>query len=164
MESHAYEKWQGDGTSTADISAVQLHSTACQHIDARGHRCRMLTDGSEFCLHHARQSRKLKPDALDAELLTSVDDFSSPASLNRFIGNVVRQFALRRINQRDAATFGYLGQLALTSIAARQREEALAAQAAKRASTKEDKEDEIRVIWDMPAPINEPKTPAEAVR
>jgi len=108
----------------------------------------MLTDGSEFCIHHVRRVRKAADEALTAELFASTDDFSTAASVNRFIGNVIKQFALKRIHQRDAATFGYLGQLLLNGIVARQREEVRAAEAAKSASAKED----VTIIWDMPAP------------
>ncbi len=81
---------------------------------------------SSLCAHHARQARlRGQPDdeALAAELLTSIEDFSSASDVNLFLGNVVRQFARKRIDRLDAVALTYMSQMLLNSLSAIEREQ-----------------------------------------
>jgi hypothetical protein len=99
----------------------------CSHISPAGRRCRLLPakNHPSLCAHHARKSRRRHQpadEALAAELLHSIDDFTSAASVNLFIGNIVKQLARKRIERRDAIAFAYLSQLLLNSLAAMDKE------------------------------------------
>jgi hypothetical protein len=122
MESNPYEKTSGGGGSSTVTSTSESAAAAdaaphglsdsgeaelCRHSDARGHRCRMLVtnDDDGLCAHHAR--RKLRASRIDEaaeELLASGTDFGDAAAVNRFLGALVRQVALKRIPRRDAVT------------------------------------------------------------
>ena len=89
-------------------------------------------DGSGLCPHHARQqftpstdldgTASISEDTAD-ELLANIKDFKSPAAVNRFLGNVVKQVVRRRVSRRDAITLAYLSQLILNSQSAMTREQ-----------------------------------------
>jgi hypothetical protein len=101
-------------------------SPHCSHINSRGQRCRMLpAHGSAFCAFHFRQAQAVQPDpeVLAADLLRDIEDFSTAASINAFLGNLVRQLARKRITRRDAIAFGYLSQLLLNSLPALDRQD-----------------------------------------
>jgi hypothetical protein len=99
--------------------------------------------GSDYCLHHSRHHVPVRAnsDAVAEDLLASVEDFSTTASVNRFLANVVRQFAQKRIERPDAIALAYMGQLLLNSVAAMNREN-LQAQ----------KEGPTQIIIDIPRP------------
>lgn len=175
MESHSCEKTTGDGipssitlnavpASNPDSAATEVQSDAveaalCRHIDAQGRRCRMLviTPGSKLCVHHAQRRLRARQDGESAatELLACGTDFGDAASVNRFLGALVRQVTLKRIPRRDAVTLAYICQLLLNSLGAINREEALrleesriqAMNAAKRPPA---------ILWDIPGPAHEP--------
>jgi hypothetical protein len=99
----------------------------CRHINARGHRCRSLiaADHDSLCAHHLTQSLAQSPqtdEALAAELLTGVQDFSTAASVNRYLGNLLKQIAHKRIHRRDAIAQAYVCQLLLNSLPALDRQ------------------------------------------
>ena len=112
-----------------------LHPS-CQHINARGHRCRMLaapprkSSADEpqplLCPYHSarRTARAALPDpeALARELLRGVHQFSDAASVNRFLGNLLRQVARRRIPRRDALALAYISQLLINTLSPLQKE------------------------------------------
>jgi hypothetical protein len=136
----------------------------CQHINARGHRCRILpTDDSGHCAYHARHcsghthagevlaGEAPGDKAISAELLDSIDDFTSAASVNLFLGNLVKQVVRKRISRRDAVALAYLCQLLLNSLSAMNRETSLP-----------DEKSRPLVIWDIPAPKTESANPAES--
>ncbi len=127
MESHRYKKPKGEGVLPPPI-APQPASQSCQHINARGHRCRLLpAENSTLCAHHARRSSSQPSDeAIAAELLTSIDDFTSTASVNLFLGNLLKQLARKRIRRCDAVALAYICQLLLNSLAAMNREQSRA--------------------------------------
>lgn len=78
-----------------------------------------------LCAHHARQEhrrRRTDGETQADELLASIPDFTTAASINLFLGNLVRQFARKRIARRDAIAMAYLGQLLLNSLSALNRE------------------------------------------
>ena len=79
----------------------------CQHISPKGQRCHMLIDDnhrtangakrSTLCAYHANRlnasAPPVEPEVLAADLLGDIDDFSSAASVNLFLGNLVKQLA-----------------------------------------------------------------------
>jgi hypothetical protein len=115
MESKHYENTGGEGVQpvpTAPAAAEPSMSQSCQHVTSRGHHCHMLSlDDSGLCPHHARQQFGLSPDddgtaAISEEtadeLLGNIKDFKSPAAVNQFLGNVVKQVVRNRVTRRDA--------------------------------------------------------------
>ena len=124
----------------------------CQHINARGHRCRMAVDPfavtravdrfavtheidshlestngesrPALCAYHFRESSRREPDdeTLAAELLGEIDEFSTADSVNCFLGNLVKQLARKRIARRDAIALAYISQLLLNTLPAMKRE------------------------------------------
>jgi hypothetical protein len=127
MESHRYKKPRGEGVLPPP-TAPDPASQSCQHINARGHRCRLLSAGdSTLCAHHARRSSSQPSDeAVAAELLAGIDDFTSAASVNLFLGNLLKLLARKRIRRRDAVALAYICQLLLNSLAAMNREQSRA--------------------------------------
>ena len=128
MESDRYKKPKGEGLLPPPI-APQPASQTCQHINARGHRCRLLpAHNSTLCAHHARRHAASQPsdEAIAAELVASIDDFTSAASVNLFLGNLLKQLARKRIRCRDAVALAYICQLLLNSLAAMNREQSQA--------------------------------------
>jgi hypothetical protein len=139
-ESHSCTKSRGEGVepsknpSQSAIGAPTSQPTdapsdpvLCSHVSPAGRRCRMLPakNHPSLCAHHARKSRRRhQPDdeALAAELLDSIDDFTSASSVNLFLGNLVKQLARKRIRRRDAIALAYLSQLLLNSLAAMDKE------------------------------------------
>ena len=115
------------GAPTSQSTDAPSDPVLCSHVSPAGRRCRMLPakNHPSLCAHHARKSRRRQqPDdeALAAELLDSIDDFTSAASVNLFLGNVVKQLARKRIQRRDAIALAYLSQLLLNSLAAMDKE------------------------------------------
>lgn len=102
----------------------------CQHAGARGRRCRMLVAPApenpsgepqpQFCAYDlARNHAKAPlpdPDTVARELLRGVAGFSDAASVNRFLGNLLRQLARRRISRRDAIALAYVSQLLINTL------------------------------------------------
>ena len=179
MESHPCEKTRGEGVPGAlpmpnpERSAPPpTISTVCQHVDARGHRCRMfvapaektLGSGadsdladltSDLCAHHAQKllRRQRAGQTAAADLLASVTDFSDAASVNRFLGNLAKMVALRRIPRRDAVVLAYISQLILNSQAANDRSELLRYQL----ELLRQKNTPVQVIWDLPRRHRDPE-------
>jgi hypothetical protein len=139
----------------------------CRHIDALGRRCRMFvatpeiasgnpTDALEgpaadLCPHHAQpllRSRRAT-EATAAELLASVSDFNDPASVNRFLGNLIKLVAVKRIPRKNAVTLAYISQLILNSQAAQDRRELVRLKIAELDAQRQ-KNLPTRVIWDLP--------------
>jgi hypothetical protein len=139
-ESHSCTKSRGEGVEpsknllesamgapTSQPTDAPSDPVLCSHVSPAGRRCRMLPakDHPSLCAHHARKSRRRQqPDdeALAAELLDSIDDFTSADSVNLFLGNLVKQLARKRIERRDAIALAYLSQLLLNSLAAMEEE------------------------------------------
>ncbi len=168
MESQRFEKSRGEGVvgapavpNSPGASPIQ---TLCQYRDARGRGCRMpvsalsdnhLAEESDLdvsteglCVFHARRllDRHRAGQAIAAELLASVSDFGDAASVNRFLGNLAKMVALRRIPRRDAVVLAYISQLILNSQAANDRSELLRYQL----QLLREKNTPTRVIWDLP--------------
>jgi hypothetical protein len=118
----------------------------CQHVSPKGNRCHMLIDEnhrpangakrSTLCAYHANRlsvtAPPVEPEVLAADLLGDIDDFSSAASVNLFLGNLVKQLARKRIARRDAIALAYISQLLLNSLPALERQQATDYEAAKR--------------------------------
>ena len=102
------------------MSAKSLIANQCNHINARGRRCRMLiaSDEDSFCTHHSAQSAVSQPgeDSLAAELLNSTGDLATVSEVNALLGNVTKLLARKEIDRKDAVAFGYLSQLMLCSL------------------------------------------------
>jgi hypothetical protein len=108
----------------------------CQHVNPKGRRCHMLLDNYHrppngekrppFCAYHADRLKASSPapdpEAVAAELLGSIEDFSTADSVNLFLGNLVKQLARKRIARRDAVALAYISQLLLNSLPALRRE------------------------------------------
>src|SRR5579883_1223447 len=149
MESHSCEKNRGEGLggplsvpkALPAGSDMDDDRDRCCHIDAQGRRCRMLLAGPSaealtdetalvagLCSHHAqrllRSRRAAKMTA--ADLLASVGEFTDPVSVNRFLANLARMVALKRIPRRDGAVLAYIAQLILNSQAAQDRKQLVA--------------------------------------
>jgi hypothetical protein len=79
-----------------------------------------------LCTYHADRLRAtvpaVDPEALAAELLGDIDDFSTAGSVNLFLGNLVKQLARKRIARRDAVALAYISQLLLNSLPALERQ------------------------------------------
>jgi hypothetical protein len=142
MKSNSCEKTRGAGvpsntTLTAEganlapadprAQAAETDTALCHHIDSAGRRCHMLlmSATSDLCAYHAQRRLQTQRGSETAatELLACVSDFSDAASVNRFLGNLVKQVTLKRIPRRDAVTLAYICQLLLNSLGAINREE-----------------------------------------
>src|SRR5437879_2366201 len=174
MESHPYDKTRGEGVpSTITLTPgtgliapqTEADETAlCRHVDGRGHRCRMLvmSPTATLCSHHAqRRLQTQRGSEAAAELLARVSDFSDAASVNRFLGNLVKQVTLKRIPRRDAITLAYICQLLLNSLGAINREDSLRLEESRLAALSAAKLPP-KIIWDIPGPPYEPPDPIEA--
>ena len=142
-------------------------SLRCRHIDALGRRCRMFVatpeitsadsldrssrPAAELCPHHAQRilRRHRATEATAAELLASVSDFTDPASVNRFLGNLIKLVAVKRIPRKNAVALAYISQLILNSQAAQDRRELMRLQIADLDAQRQ-KNLPTRVIWDLP--------------
>jgi hypothetical protein len=110
----------------------------CQYTNSRGQRCHMLIDEnhrptngakrSTLCAYHSNRisviAPPVEPEVLAADLLGDIDDFSTAASVNLFLGNLVKLLALKRIARRDAVALAYISQLLLNTIPVLERQQA----------------------------------------
>jgi hypothetical protein len=108
------------------MSAKSIAANQCHHINGRGRRCRMLIapNHDSLCQHHLAQSVVSQPgtQALAAELLGSLNNFSTAAAVNQLLGNLVIQLAHKRIERRDAIAIAYMCQLLLMSLSPLKKE------------------------------------------
>jgi hypothetical protein len=108
------------------MSLKTLSDQRCQHVNSRGRRCRMLVAGdrSSLCPHHLNLSKaesRQQDEAVAAELLGWLEDFTTPDSVNIFLGNLLKLLARKRIDRRDAVAQAYVCQLILNTFPAMQR-------------------------------------------
>lgn len=70
-----------------------------------------------LCPHHLGrlQAERAKNDEAVAELLGPLEDFSSPANVNFFLGNLLKLMARKKIDRRDALAQAYICQLLLNT-------------------------------------------------
>jgi len=106
--------------SNSSPVSIQLPlAQRCSHINGRGHRCRMFAADHEdgLCPHHLGrlQAERAKNDEAVAELLGPLEDFSSPAKVNFFLGNLLKLMARKKIDRRDALAQAYICQLLLNT-------------------------------------------------
>ena len=180
MKSNSCGKTRGAGVpstttltaETTNLASVESRAQAaetdaalCRHIDSAGRRCHMLlmNPTSDLCAYHAqrRQQTQRGSETAATELLASVSDFSDATSVNRFLGNLVKQVTLKRIPRRDAVTLAYICQLLLNSLGAINREEYMRLEEARFHELQAQKQPP-RIIWDIPGPPYEPPDPLEA--
>lgn len=174
MESHPCKKSRGAGapldvTSTAEasssVSQVNAEAAICRHIDGRGHRCRMLVMSidADLCAYHAQRRLQAQrgSEIAAAELLSYGTEFHDAESVNRFLGTLVKQVALKRIPRRDAVTLAYICQLLLNSLGAGYREERLRLEEEQLQELQAQKRPP-QIIWDIPGPPYEPPDPLTA--
>jgi hypothetical protein len=122
----------------------------------------VMSPTESLCAYHAQRRLQTQrgSETAAAELLACVSDFSDAASVNRFLGNLVKQVTLKRISRRDAVTIAYICQLLLNSLGAIDREESLRLEESRIAALNAAKRPP-RIIWDIPGPPCEPAEPAE---
>ncbi|HKW63150.1 MAG TPA: hypothetical protein VJN89_11435 [Candidatus Acidoferrum sp.] len=112
--------------NASPVAVETLSTERCNHINARGHRCRMLVADPEegLCPHHLGrlQAERARNDEAMAELLGPLDDFSSAANVNFFLGNLLKLMARKRIDRRDALAQAYICQLLLNTFPHMRRE------------------------------------------
>jgi len=190
MESHSCEKNGGEGVLGAlplpnpAIEAlpeidIDDDSLRCRHVDALGRRCRMFVavpettpsdaldafqnQAAELCPHHAQRllRRHRATEATAADLLASVSDFADPPSVNRFLGNLLKLVAVKRVPRRDAIAMAYISQLILNSQTAQDRRELIRLQIAD-LDARRQKNLPTRVIWDLPLRRKPPEQEASA--
>lgn len=118
---------------SAELSPIHR---SCQHVNARGHCCRMLAlpaqEGAPgenqplLCAYHSAQAaaKASLPDreAVARDLLRGVSSLADAASVNRFLANLLRQLACRRIPRRDALALAYISQLLINTLGPLQKE------------------------------------------
>jgi hypothetical protein len=129
------------------MSSKQHTVHQCEYQNARGQRCHMLIDQNHrpatgaayptLCAYHAGRLKAtipaVDPEVLAADLLGDIQDFSTPGSVNLFLGNLVKQLARKRIARRDAIALAYISQLLLNSLPPLERAAAAERQVAKEA-------------------------------
>ena len=113
--------------SNSSPVSIQLPlAQRCNHINGRGHHCRMFEADAEEgrCPHHLGrlQAEQAKNDEALAELLGPLEDFSSPASVNFYLGNLLKLMARKKIDRRDALAQAYICQLLLNTFPHMRRE------------------------------------------
>ncbi len=80
----------------------------------------MFTSSSHdsLCPHHLNRlkaERAKNDQAVAAALLADIDDFSTPSSVNLFLGNFLKELVHKRVRRRDAMAQAYLCQLLLNT-------------------------------------------------
>jgi hypothetical protein len=112
--------------NSSPVSIVAPTAQRCQHINARGHRCRMFVADAEqgLCPHRLGrlQAERARNDEALAERMGPLEEFSSPASVNFFLGNLLKLMARKRIDRRDALAQAYICQLLLNTFSHMRRE------------------------------------------
>ncbi len=93
----------------------------CQFTFSDGRQCRMPRHEIHVCLcrYHARREEELwgDPESATARELDGLcTDLTTATGVNRALAQVFRMLAQKRVNQRDAVAFGYLGQLLLQTV------------------------------------------------
>lgn len=113
-------------SNSSSVSIEVPLARRCSHINGRGHRCRMFAADAEegLCPHHLGrlQAERAKNDEAVAELFGPLEDFSSPAGVNLFLGNLLKLMARKRIDRRDALAQAYICQLLLNTFPHMRRE------------------------------------------
>ncbi len=106
--------------STVFIDPTPLPAR-CQFTFSDGRQCRMPRHEIHVCLcrYHARREEELwgDPESATARELDGLcTDLTTATGVNRALAQVFRMLAQKRVNQRDAVAFGYLGQLLLQTV------------------------------------------------
>ncbi len=118
----------------------------CQYVSPLGRKCRQLRPQGHpsFCQQHSGQPPQAMSEAVAAQLLGPIEDFTSAAQVNQFLANLLKLTARGLIARRDAAVLAYIAQSLLNGLAARRRElldeQALA------------ENEPVTIVWDLPRP------------
>jgi fused signal recognition particle receptor len=129
-------------------------NTQCQHRSQLNRRCRLPIAPTHpaLCAFHARAAAQAETrqnaQLVATELLAGTENFSTPANVNLFLGNLLKNFANHQVSRRDATTLAYISQLLLNShsVMHRQAKDAQAAATAAKAAEPQ------RIVIDMPRP------------
>ena len=73
---------------------------------------------STLCPDHLSKQRRAEQrhaHSVANTLFENMHDFTAPTSVNIFLGNLLREVALKRIDRKDAMAMAYIGQLLLNS-------------------------------------------------
>lgn len=80
-------------------------------------------DHPSLCRHHAQQAQQAQEaQAVAADLLGPLEEFTSIAAVNLFLGNLLILHAQGRVSHRHATTLAYISQLLLFSVPPLQKE------------------------------------------
>lgn len=99
--------------------SVDPSSNKCLFQTSDGRTCRMLRKKghTSFCNYHARaEDQRLESEKLAVEFASLSGKLNTVTDINHVLGKVFTALAEKRISNRTADTFGYLGQLLLQSI------------------------------------------------
>lgn len=173
MESHPYAKNRGleitsDNSGSKvplDASRAPMESEVCHHVDARGHRCRMLVTApnENLCPHHKERlllTRRGR-EAATAELVACLKNhFGDAESIHGFLCTLLKSVTLKRLSRREGVTLTYICRAILSANAGGYREAVFERQE-QRLQALAAAQRPRKVIWDLPHPPYEPDDPVE---
>jgi len=97
-----------------------MYASRCSILTSDGRRCSSFVypGHSTLCHHHLRQELDGAPPSEDiaADILDSIQNFQSAASINAALGKIFTLLAAGRIKRQDALSMAYLCQLMLQSL------------------------------------------------
>jgi len=97
-----------------------MHPIRCTTLTADGRRCTSLVypGHTMLCHQHLRQQLDGSPpsDDVAADILQSIQNFQSAASINAALGKILTMLAAGRIKRQDALSMAYICQLLLQSL------------------------------------------------
>jgi len=97
-----------------------MHPIRCTTLTADGRRCTSLLypGHTMLCHQHLRQQLDGSPpsDDVAADILQSIQNFQSAASINAALGKILTMLAAGRIKRQDALSMAYICQLLLQSL------------------------------------------------
>jgi hypothetical protein len=140
-------------TIIANSDSVLLH---CHHRTASGRRCRMAISDphSGLCRKHAVDRQKELEEAdLAAILIGDIQEFRDAVTINHSLGELYKLLAKNKITPRRGAVMAYTANLLLRTLPAIAYESNLEAGTIPRPGQRRpDRDDEPRIIIDMPRP------------
>ena len=110
------------------MSGIPGVDDRCKYKTADGRCCTMLRmdDHPSLCYQHWRyqvfQPENEDPESVAAELLGSVEDFTTAAAVNKVLSRLLALLARKRLPPRNAAVLAYICQLLLNTLPAVEHE------------------------------------------
>src|SRR5947208_2980241 len=107
------------------MSYASYADTRCTFVTADARRCSMLrvSGSNSLCQVHSDQERRIEEDNLAAgQLLSHIDNLSTPGEINEALRRLFQLLARQRIPPRNAAILAYICQLLLSSVSAMERQ------------------------------------------